>query len=171
MSSNSSQTGFRLGALLLLAASLIVIVVILAGIGNYFGLVRVLPGETAAPASRSTADDVTVVFSAAGLLVAVFTVWAAFETITRQQLENRRQRQMETLHRINERYDLIFDDVLKLQREARRANPDAAPEDVRVDQGELKRLYNRYFTTILTEFRYYRLGLVPREILSIGPSF
>ncbi len=162
MKTPASHAASAVAALLLTAASGAVIAVLGVGVANYLGLISVLPhvdhGE-----SNTSSDDVTVVFSAAGLLIALITVGAAYWTIDRQQKEGRQQRWMETLLRINERYDQVFDDLFdSIGAKAAELGRELTSES-ELNPGQIARLYDRYFTIIMTEFRYHQLGLVPDE--------
>ncbi len=101
------------------------------------------------------ADRVGAVVAVVGLVAAVGAVIVALLTIHQQRVENRRQRQMETLHLVNEQYENIFDGIYELR--ARVANPSE------FDANDVRRAYNRFFTSLMTGYRYYRLDLIPRE--------
>lgn len=104
----------------------------------------------------NSADRIGAIVAVVGLVAAVGAVVVALLTIRQQQIESRRQRQMETLHRVNEQYEKIFDDIYDLR--AKTAGPDHA-----FDENDMRRMYNRFFTALMTGFRYYRLDLIPRE--------
>lgn len=105
--------------------------------------------------SGDRANVVTAVTSAGSLAVALGAVWAAIVTLSKQQEENQRQRQMATLHLVNEQYEKIFDDIYEL-----RLRADTGGD---IAEREKMRIYNRFFTTIMTGFRYYQLGFIPTE--------
>ncbi|MGD9981157.1 MAG: hypothetical protein AB7H66_07670 [Hyphomonadaceae bacterium] len=109
----------------------------------------------ASDAQTDTADRVGVVIAAFGVVTAIGAMVVAGLTIRQQQIESKRQRQMETLHLVNEQYEKIFDDIYEL-----RLRADGGSD---VAEREKMRIYNRFFTTIMTGFRYYQLGFIPGE--------
>ncbi|MGE3250657.1 MAG: hypothetical protein AB7J28_06815 [Hyphomonadaceae bacterium] len=109
-----------------------------------------------------------------GLIAAIGAALAAFFTVFQVQSENRRQREMETLHLLNEQYEKIFDDIYALRAELLRnvQFTGDAKKDLeimqkalveRVNPNDLKRAYNRFFTAVMGGFRYYELGFIPVE--------
>lgn len=91
------------------------------------------------------ADWITALAALAALLVGV-------ATIERQRHESVQQRQMQTVQLQNGAYDDLFNDIFVLR--AREAP---------ISDDEVRSIYNRYFTAIMTGLRHYKAGLVPRS--------
>lgn len=123
-------------------------------------LLNTLPNYLTSDPAGSRADIVMTTVSAAGLVAAIGAAIAAFFTIFQQQVENRRQRQMQTLHILNEAYDAIFADIYRIRRDA---NSGAETERKAISEDDMRLVYSRYFTALATGLRYFQLGLVPKE--------
>lgn len=106
----------------------------------------------AGDAQTGAAGRIGAVIAAISLVSGLGAIVVAGLTVRQQQIESRRQRHMETLHLVNQQYEAIFDDIL--QRRER---------DEPIEEETKRRIYNRYFTTMMTGFRYYELGFIPRQ--------
>jgi hypothetical protein len=109
---------------------------------------------------HDTPGAVTAVATAGSLAVAMGAVWAAILTLSKQQEENLRHRQMATLHLLNDQYDAIFSDVYKLRSKTAASGGEG---QAKFPREEMRLIYTRYFTCLATCFRYYQLGLVPQQ--------
>ena len=127
------------------------VLVLVAAATIIVALAVTLPAFLAQGPRGVRTEIVATTVSAAGLVAAIGAAIAAFVTVFQQQIEGRRQRHMETLHLLNSQYERIFDDIYEL-REA------ASPSE-----NAILRVHNRFFTTLMTGYRYFELGLIPRE--------
>lgn len=116
----------------------------------------------ALPAAAISAEAVSAIANVLMALVAVAAVFVAAATIDRQQAEALKQRQMDTLRRLDDEYDAIRFDIHKLYREmeADRAQQGEARAITRVDQ---EYFYRRFFISLENCFRCYRMGLVAKN--------
>lgn len=128
------------------------VVIIAIGTANFVAQDRV----------NGPSEIVSASISAVSLFVSVAAITVAYVTISHHQDQSLRQRQMETLHRLNEQYDAVFTDIYRL-----RSPPvnqcEACHQDIAISLESKRLIYSRYFTVVATGFRYFQLGLVPRR--------
>src|SRR5262245_33619821 len=103
-------------------SDLIAAVVTLTTILGAFALVAIIAVGTAnfvaQDRSNGASEIVSAAIAAVSLFVSVAALTVAYVTISHHQDQSLRQRQMETLHRLNEQYDAIFADIYRLRRRA-----------------------------------------------------
>lgn len=140
--------------------TLVVICIILVEVLAIGALLSNMPGYLSGDQSR--VDITTTIISAIGLVAAAGAGIAAFATMYQQYVENRTQREVQTLHLLNEQYDKIFADIYVLRREA--AGSCTKCDTPRpISEDAIRGIYTRYFTALATGVRYCQLGLVPRD--------
>ncbi|MGE0044161.1 MAG: hypothetical protein AB7T08_00225 [Hyphomonadaceae bacterium] len=81
------------------------------------GIVLAVFWVPSALSDATRSDQVSALTQTIGLIAAIGAALAAFFTVFQVQSENRRQREMETLHLLNEQYEKIFDDIYALRAE------------------------------------------------------
>jgi hypothetical protein len=108
---------------------------------------------TTSAVSRGESGDAVIAGAAvSSLVIAAGAVVGAVMTILLQRWEAERQRQADTLRALTEKYELIFDEIYSRQGSRRLKKPEV-----------IEHYYNRYFTAIMTGFRYYQRGLIAQE--------
>ncbi len=138
---------------------IVVAIVVAQGLAIYV-LVSTLPRYLAEDPTR--VDTSSTIISAIGLIAAAGAAVAAFATIYQQHLENRRQREVQTLHLLNEQYDKIFADIYALRREAVGSCTKCGAQN-KISDDAIRGIYTRYFTALATGVRYFQTGLIPRD--------